>query len=472
MRNAALALLLACPAAAAPAFVQEPGVRLSSGVLQAYDAAPTPNDRLYFIEDSTAVYSATTPEGAAATGEALTREAGIRLSTYTLPQLDLSSITALSMLPLNAGGLRMVYAALSSTGTLYNIFSATSADGLAWANDTGTLLTSALPVASPSLVELNTGDWRLYFAASNQVWTMLSTNEGRNFGSLTSILSPSGGVTSVSAVRRTDNLIRLYYSTGSTVLSALSSDANGTSFTAETGVRFSTPPSLGLIGAPFVVRAATESWRWRMYYNFGPTSLSTPSVYSASTFAPEVTAMTPDQLLRADFTQTFTVTGEGFAAAAPASAALDGPSGTVTGSGLTRSDDMTMTFDSSVLLLPGFYDLTVTNATGQSGTLSRALFIDVPGGGLRTIDGVFRPLQGGRARIDATVYSTGRLVMKLYTVDGRLVSTLYDAVVGEGTTSVFWDGRNAAGSVVASGLYVVHAVGPKLNLTNKIVVLK
>ena len=58
MRKAALLLFLAAPCAAAPNFVQEPGVRLSSGILAGHNGA----GRLYVIYDSTAVHSYTTAD--------------------------------------------------------------------------------------------------------------------------------------------------------------------------------------------------------------------------------------------------------------------------------------------------------------------------------------------------------------------------------------------------------------------------
>ncbi len=71
-----------------------------------------------------------------------------------------------------------------------------------------------------------------------------------------------------------------------------------------------------------------------------------------------------------------------------------------------------------------------------------------------------------------TTYNPGHVVVKVYTTNGDLVATLYDAEMPQGTTTMTWDGRTGAGHTVASGLYVLHASGPKLGVTQKIVVVK
>jgi hypothetical protein len=467
MRNAALLLLLAGPASAAASFVQEPGVRITSGVLGGF--APAPASRYYLIHDSTSVYSFASANGETFTQAAL--DEGVRLTTYTVPRVDVSSITGLTVFSIT-GGFRMLYSAEGSTGTLFRIYSATSADGYAWANDTGTIVTGAVPVRSPSVVQLASGDHRLYYVQNGLIFTALSTNQGRNFSAAAQLLTNAAD--GVAAVKRTDNLIRLYFTSGTIVYSALSTNNLGSVFNVESGVRFSTPAALGNISNPFVARVTTETWRWRMYYNFGPASVSTQPVYSASVHAPEITAISPDIVLRKDDLRTFTITGEylgnldSLGAAAQPSVSVGG----IAGGNETWSNDLSMTFEMNTLQPLGAYNVVVTNPNGQSATLTAGLLIDAAGGSLTTLDNVFRPLQGGRARIDATVYAPGRLTLRLYTIDGLPVATLFDGQVPEGTTSVFWNGQSAAGGTVASGLYIVHAVGPKLNMTNKIVVIK
>ncbi len=88
------------------------------------------------------------------------------------------------------------------------------------------------------------------------------------------------------------------------------------------------------------------------------------------------------------------------------------------------------------------------------------------------LDNLFRPAQGGKATISVALFDTGQLTARLYTVNGTLVSTLFDGVVSEPGTTFTWNGTNGAGATVASGLYLLRVTGPKVRTTEKIVVIK
>lgn len=483
LHHGLLLLLLAAPASAAPVFVQETGVgvRLASGTIQAATGA-FPLQRLYYILGSTVVLS-----GLSANGQNLAPDTGVRLSTFTEPRLDVSSITGLSILPLTGGGFRMVYAAVGSTGTAFKIYSATSADGLAWANDTGTLLqatSSTTLIGSPSLVKLGSGDWRLYYiqdsdggndAADRRIFTALSTNQGRNF---TAASLPLLGTRadSVTAMLRTDNKVRLLYTapltaetTASLLSSALSSDVGGSAVAAEAGLRFSTPSALGGLFSPFVTRTS-DTYTWRLYYNFGAVSLSTPSSYSAVTYAPELTSVAPAVVLRSPDPLPFTLTGEVFSLN-PA-VAMTG-NGQIAGTGVVRVDDQTITVNFATQGQNlGAYNVVVTNDTGQSSTLASGITLEVPSSEVLVTDNLFRPRQGGRARVDITTFSRGRVTLRLLTMTGELVASLADQELDEGTHTLFWNGTTGSGASVASGVYILHASGTRLNSKQKIVVIK
>lgn len=473
----ALAAALVAPGAAAPSFSsKEAGVRVSSAVIQAATGA-FPALRLYYIRGSTAVYSATTTDGIT-----LTEDPDVRLSTSTQPALDIaiSSITGLAIQPLNAGGFRMLYSVIGSTGA-YRIYTATSADGLAWANSTGTAVDAGTNVVgSPAVVTLASGDWRLFAVqGTTTVFTALSTNEGRNFGSTSTILSAAVG--QIAAAKLTNNNVRLYYTappavgvtTNTQVLSALSSNALATAFALETGVRLSTGSGLGSISNPFVVRS-TEAWRWRMYYDFKPFSVfaSTSDVYSATADAPDVQTITPNIVLRTTPAPGFTITGEIFDPA-PTASLSQGGQPNIAGAGVARIDDQTInvTFDTQNKNL-GLWDLTVTNPTAQYGVLISALLVDFAGGDVRLTDNLLRPRDGTRTRFDVTTNNDGNVSIKVFTLDGRLVTTLFDGFASAGTTTAFWDGRASDGRFAASGVYVVRVKGPKVDAYNKVVLIK
>ena len=61
--------------------------------------------------------------------------------------------------------------------------------------------------------------------------------------------------------------------------------------------------------------------------------------------------------------------------------------------------------------------------------------------------------------------------LRLHSLDGRLIAT----IVVEGSApagSVSWDGRDARGRLVSSGLYLVRVVGPAAGGTTKLIVVR
>jgi flagellar hook assembly protein FlgD len=85
---------------------------------------------------------------------------------------------------------------------------------------------------------------------------------------------------------------------------------------------------------------------------------------------------------------------------------------------------------------------------------------------------VFDPLKGQQATIKYAVQSAGHLTIKVYTMNGVEVSTIFDGQVSPGSGSVNWAGRNLRSYVVASGIYLVRVQGPGLSKTLKVAVVK
>jgi len=500
-----LLLALAAPARTAPVFVTEDGVRLSSAVLQgAVNFPPDANNPLriangvthfYYIRGSTTVYSAVTNDD----GQSFVDDPGVRLSTATEPRVDITSVTGLSILPLNpvpGGGYRMVYAAVSTSpaGNVYNIFSATSTDGLAWANDTGTRVSGGGNfLGSPSLIKLGTGQWRLYYIqnsganipANYRIFSALSSNQGRDFAAGSQLANLSGQAGDVTAIKRTDGSIRLFYTapltgqtTNSTILSALTSAGNvdGSIFLQESvsPPRLSTNPVAGYLSAPYVVRS-TDTWRWKLYYNYTPfaAGVSTADVFSASAYAPNPAAMSPSTVLRTSGATPFTITGDNFSSAVAPTLLLKQGGTQIAATGVTRTDDQNLSASFTMTGQPlGLWNLTVTNDNGYSGTLNNALKVDFAPGTVRLTDNLIRPRNSTQTRIDVMTFNAGHLAVKLYTLNGELVKTLYDDYAPEGTTTLFWDGKTGLGHTVASGVYLLRSVGQKVSSSEKIVVIK
>jgi len=66
----------------------------------------------------------------------------------------------------------------------------------------------------------------------------------------------------------------------------------------------------------------------------------------------------------------------------------------------------------------------------------------------------------------------GRTELRVYDVRGRLVRTLVDGTLVEGAHVAQWDGRNDAGTAVASGVYLVEMVAGGIRAEHKMVLAR
>lgn len=66
----------------------------------------------------------------------------------------------------------------------------------------------------------------------------------------------------------------------------------------------------------------------------------------------------------------------------------------------------------------------------------------------------------------------GRVLLKIYDVEGRLVRTLNDGFHSPGIFTVQWDGKTDAGTSASSGVYFYQLVAPGFTETRKMILLK
>ncbi|MBD3368238.1 MAG: hypothetical protein GF405_08730 [Candidatus Eisenbacteria bacterium] len=76
------------------------------------------------------------------------------------------------------------------------------------------------------------------------------------------------------------------------------------------------------------------------------------------------------------------------------------------------------------------------------------------------------------AGLSLRVPVAGRVVVRLYSVDGRLVRTLHDGHVEAGDMSLTWDGLDEGGRRAASGVYFARAMGPMPDIVGRLVLLR
>lgn len=499
----ALALLwtLAPAARAVPVFDPQHVISVASATVQAFTRAPAdgntvvaayaPTLRMYYLpaissgvphtSSGPAILSATSGDGVV-----WAAEAGTRLSTTTVPLVSASSITACDLLALNAGGFRMLYSIVSTTGA-WRIHSATSADGLAWANESTVHFDGSTTtfIGVPRLVKLNSGDWRMYFIRDvnggddlpdRRIFTARSTDEGATWGGASITMSTLAY--EVGAAKLSDGTVRLYYTQSTTngssatvIASALSSDALGTTFTQETGLRITTPTVAGALSFPVPVRS-TDSFRWRLYYTVYDAFQSTGDARSAITGQPDPLALSPATVYTSAGSIPLSITGEIFSLTLPTVSISKGAV-VIAGTGVARTDDqhLTASFATQGQAI-GLWDLTVTNADGTAKTATNALFIDFAPGSVVLTGNLLRPRNGVPTTIDVTIFNAGNVVAQVYDSNGRAIRTLADGPQTAGSFTFTWDGKSATGSSVPSGVYFVRVTGPKLDTKSKIVLIR
>lgn len=455
-------------------------MRLSSASLHC--VRPISNGyRMYFSSQAAfSVYSATSADG-----ENWTVEPGVRISTE-LAGFYSSSITALGAFEgatVASGPYRAYYVGLSSTG-IYSVLSATSTDGLAWGRDPDFLLqpgggTQRVVSLAPYFIS-SLGRASLYYVrddgsrdpASHRVYLATSTDSGNSFSGEIQVLS-STGVFHVAISTLTNGTFRLFASAtlgaGATAAIVLAADsADG--YAARTTV-FSTAPASNALGGIAVLRS-TDTFSWRLYFTSTLNQAATSYVYSALTRSPVVTGFTPNLVYDNDGPTSFTVYGEIFAPGLN-TAALAGAPGVIPVTLVTRVSDTQLTVATTPLgAALGLYSVSVTNPGGRSAGLSNVLRVDFRPGFTVLTDNLFRPLRGEQVTVAATIYKAGDLKMDIYTINGGLVRRLFSGPVAVGTKTRFWDGKTDGGRTAASGLYLLHVTGPKLNGTEKIVLIK
>jgi hypothetical protein len=66
----------------------------------------------------------------------------------------------------------------------------------------------------------------------------------------------------------------------------------------------------------------------------------------------------------------------------------------------------------------------------------------------------------------------GDVSLKLYSINGELIKTLYSGYKTQGEYSALWTGKDEDGEVVGSGIYLIHYTAPGINTIKKICVVR
>ena len=74
--------------------------------------------------------------------------------------------------------------------------------------------------------------------------------------------------------------------------------------------------------------------------------------------------------------------------------------------------------------------------------------------------------------ISFSVPVEGNVVLSIYDITGRLVSTLVDKNMSDGYHQVTWDSKDMTGSSVSAGLYIYSLQAEGVALTRKMILMK
>ena len=291
---------------------------------------------------------------------------------------------------------------------------------------------------------------------------------------------PSTIAYEVGASELTDGRMRIFYtspipgqSSATVVSSLISVDATANAFTTETATILSTSASIGSLSFPVPVRS-TDSFRWRLYFDFTPAGQSTGAISSALTAAPAPIGVNPASAYNTYPSVSVTVNGEIFSITPPSFLLRTAGQTDMVATGVTRANDEKISGSiDTVGQSPGLRDLIVTNADGTSTTLPNAFTVTFPPGNATVVNNLISPRSGTTAAtITVTIYNAGNTSVKVFTIDGRHVTTLFDGPQQPGAMNLTWNGTFANGASAPSGLYVVHVTSQNLNTLLKIVVIR
>lgn len=94
------------------------------------------------------------------------------------------------------------------------------------------------------------------------------------------------------------------------------------------------------------------------------------------------------------------------------------------------------------------------------------------GQGVSILNNVLNLNRSDVATLNLTLERNGMVTVQVLTIDGDVVKTLQRGRLSEGSYDFDWDGKNAAGRTVARGMYFVRVVGPDIDQTRKIMVVR
>ncbi|MFW6261965.1 MAG: FlgD immunoglobulin-like domain containing protein, partial [Spirochaetota bacterium] len=92
--------------------------------------------------------------------------------------------------------------------------------------------------------------------------------------------------------------------------------------------------------------------------------------------------------------------------------------------------------------------------------------------GVTILNNVIWPENGDKTMLSLDLERAGIITAQVFTLDGQIVDVLQRGRLAAGEHFLTWDGTNASGQIVASGLYFIRVVGPGIDEIRKVLVAK
>jgi hypothetical protein len=93
-------------------------------------------------------------------------------------------------------------------------------------------------------------------------------------------------------------------------------------------------------------------------------------------------------------------------------------------------------------------------------------------GGVTILNNVINPENGETTQLYYELNKAGMVTIQVFDISGAMVQILQRGKKEAGEYSTAWDGRNSGGRVVARGVYFIRLVGPDVDETRKVMVVK
>ncbi|MCL2478590.1 MAG: hypothetical protein FWF22_03750, partial [Treponema sp.] len=92
--------------------------------------------------------------------------------------------------------------------------------------------------------------------------------------------------------------------------------------------------------------------------------------------------------------------------------------------------------------------------------------------GVSILNNVINPANGESAYVDYSLVKGGQVTIQVFTMDGTMVDILYRGRREPGEYRAAWNGTNRAGRAVARGMYFIRIVGPDIDETRQVMVIR